>query len=157
MSPLPLYTVAVLLLLALPGWATSSDVKQMLEEFLSQGDLRALPDMGTLGDRLDVLRSEPVAEVRQILPLALSLLRSGNPNHDSIGSMTLIAIALRPDSAELLGPDIPELVTLLSAHDQTHSGTALGLLACLSLSPRPPSFPICFRVYWIARRRGKNS
>lgn len=137
MVPLPLYSVAALLLLALPGWATSSDLKQMLQEFLRQGDLRASPDMGALADRLDVLRSEPVADVRQILPIALSLLRSENPNHESIGSMTLIAIALRSDSAELLGPDIPELVTLLSAHDQTHSGTALGLLALLK--PKPPA------------------
>jgi hypothetical protein len=84
MASLPLYSVAALLLLAMPGW-TSSDVKQMLQEFPNQGDLRASPDMGALADRLDVLRSEPVAEVRQILPLAFSLLRSDNPIHESIG------------------------------------------------------------------------
>ena len=50
--------------------------------------------------------------------------------------MALIAIAQRRDSAELLGPIIPELVTLLETHDRTHSGTALGLLGLLN--PKPP-------------------
>jgi hypothetical protein len=51
--------------------------------------------------------------------------------------MTLIAIALRQDSAKLLGPVIPELVTLLDTHDRTHSGTALGILGLLN--PKPPA------------------
>jgi hypothetical protein len=137
MASLPFYIVAGLSLFAPPGSATSTSIKQMLQDFLSQGDLSALPEVGSLGGRLDVLRSEPVAEVREILPIALSLLRSENQNHQSVGTMALIAIALRPDSAELLGSDTPELVTLLSAHDQTHSGTALGLLALLK--PKPPA------------------
>jgi hypothetical protein len=104
MTVLPLYILTGLLFFVPPGSAASTDVKQMLEEFLSHGDLKEPPDAGILADRLDVLRSEPVAEARQILPIGLSLLRSPNPNLQSVGNMTLIGICLRPDSAELLGP-----------------------------------------------------
>jgi len=123
-----------LLFLAPPDSAATTSIKQTLEGFLNQPNLKEAP--ATLSDRLDPLRSQPVAQVREILPATLSLLRSENPSHQEIGSIALIAIALRQDSAELLGPIIPELVTLLETHDRTHSGTALGLLALLN--PKPP-------------------
>jgi hypothetical protein len=132
-----LYIVTALLFLALPGSAASAGVQQILEDYLSHDDLKAPPDTGILGDRLDTLRSAPVAEVRQILPLGLSLLRSPNPNLQTVGSMTLIAIFLRMDSAALVAPNLPELVTLFTDHDQTHDGTGLGLLAMLN--PKPPA------------------
>ena len=137
MTVLPLYILTGLLFFVPPGSAASTDVKQMLEEFLSHGDLKEPPVAGILADRLDVLRSEPVAEARQILPIGLSLLRSPNPNLQSVGNMTLIGICLRPDSAELLAPDLPELITLLQDHDRTFNGTGLGILALLN--PKPPA------------------
>lgn len=90
-----------------------------------------------MAGRLDVLRSAPVEEARQVFPLALSLLRSENPAQQSAGTMAVAALALRPDSAELMGSSIPELVSLLNSHDRTHSGTGIGVLALLH--PRPPT------------------
>ena len=119
-----------------PDSAASGNIKQMLETFLSQKDLKTRPDVGAIADRLDVLRSEPVAEVREVVPVALALLRSENPNQQELGTVALVAIALHPHSAELLGPDIPELVALLDTHDATHEGRALGFLALLN--PKPP-------------------
>jgi len=134
----PIYVMAGLLLFAPPDSTPSTNVKRTLEEFLSQGDLKEISNSarGSLADRLEFVRAEPVAEVRQILPVTLSLLRSENPSHQEIGCMAFIAIALRQDSAELLGPTIPELVALLDTHDRTHGRTALGLLGLLN--PKPP-------------------
>jgi len=120
-----------------PDSAASGNIKQMLETFLSQKDLKQAPELGWLDDRLDALRLEPAADVRGILPIVLSLLRSENPSHEEIGSAVIIVVALRQDSAQLLGPDIPELVTLLDTHDRTHDGRALGFLALLN--PKPPA------------------
>jgi len=136
MAFLSLCAMTGLLFFTPPDSAASTDVGRTLKGLLTQ-DLKESPEMGGLADRLEVLRTELPGEVREILPLVLSLLRSPNPNHQSIGSMALIAIALRPDSAELLGKSIPELISLLDAHDRTHSGTALGILALLN--PRPPA------------------
>jgi hypothetical protein len=123
-----------LLFLAPPDSATTASIKETLEGFLSQPNLKQTPE--ALPERLDALRLQSVAQVQEILPVTLSLLRSENPSHQEIGTMAFIAIALRQDSAELLGPHIPELVTLLETHDRTHSGTALGLLTLLN--PKPP-------------------
>lgn len=137
MTPTRAYLTAGLLLSLAQCWAATPDVKQTLQDLLGQADLRQIQDPGALAGQLDVLRSAPVEEARQVFPLALSLLRSENPNHQSIGSMALIALALRPDSAELMGPSISELVSLLNSHDQTHSGTAIGILGLLN--PKPPT------------------
>jgi hypothetical protein len=118
-------------------WAAADDPKQLLQDLLAQSDLHEIQDMGALAGRLDVLRSAPVEEARQVFPLALSLLRSENPAQQSAGTMALVSLALRPDSAELMGRSIPELVSLLNSHDQTHAGTAIGFLALLN--PRPPT------------------
>jgi hypothetical protein len=95
----------------MPGWATSSDVKQMLQEFPNQGDLR--PRLIEKPSRIALMRCDlsrwwprSVRFYRSPFPCCAPITRSTN----RLDSMTLIAIAMRPDSAELLGPDIPELV-----------------------------------------------
>jgi hypothetical protein len=135
MTLLAASVITGLLLLAPPGSAATGTIKQTLEGLLNQPNLKEAPP--ALSDRLDPIRFQPVAQARKILPATLSLLRSENPSLQEIGSMALIAIALRQDSAELLGPILPELVTLLDTHDPTHSGTALGLLSLLN--PKPPA------------------
>jgi hypothetical protein len=151
---LPIYIVTGLLFFAPPGAPASSNVQQMLEGYLSQPDLKEPPDTGQLGDRLDVIRSAPVAEARGVLPVALALLRSDNPAHQSIGSLALVALALRQDSAELLGPSLPELVNLLDAHDRTHGGTALGFLALLN--PKPPATLVGYLLPRLLDTRASN-
>jgi len=72
MALLTLYVMTGLLFFAPPDSMPATNVKRMLEEFLSQGDLKEIsnPALGELADRLDVVRAEPVAQVREILPLS---------------------------------------------------------------------------------------
>jgi len=51
-----------------PDSAASGNIKQMLETFLSQKDLKQAPELGWLDDRLDALRLEPAADVAEFCP-----------------------------------------------------------------------------------------
>jgi hypothetical protein len=139
MSSLPLYILTGLLFFAPPGSAAPTSVKALLEQFLSQGDIKDLSNsaIGAISDRLDDLRFEPAAEVRQILPSARLCLRSPSKNLRTVGLMAFIAVGLRPDSADLLAAYTSELGALLDDPEPSISGPALQVLELLH--PRPPA------------------
>ena len=133
-------TILALVLMVVPCWADTSQIRQLYERILSPSPNQAVPKpedlMGRLGpDLIEALSPEEIASV---LPLAGKCLHSSNYDVERDGMVLLMAVALRFDSATLLDPYVDELAAIMSDPRSQANVFAATILAITrpSLSPK---------------------